>query len=233
MSNQKTCCFCKVTVSPLWRNGPPEHPTLCNACGVRHARRGTLLKKNTQIEAKLSKEIEILYSTNYFDYKKQIKSIKQVLKGMYIPCPKHDEQFQKKNIVNTTNDFAKKYHLQEGYSVARSIAKACELVNIVHQRKVFELPANASYTASDKYEINFTPSEDELQTLFRTLHDVIDKESEATLFRETHMSFWDCLKEILNELTAAQDTVGGSGTIIHLDKQQILIALSRRFILLT
>ncbi|KAK4845646.1 hypothetical protein QYF36_018985 [Acer negundo] len=29
--------------TPLWRNGPPEKPVLCNACGSRYRLRGTLL----------------------------------------------------------------------------------------------------------------------------------------------------------------------------------------------
>lgn len=30
------------TGTPLWRNGPPEKPVLCNACGSRYRLRGTL-----------------------------------------------------------------------------------------------------------------------------------------------------------------------------------------------
>lgn len=29
--------------TPLWRNGPPEKPVLCNACGSRWRTKGTLL----------------------------------------------------------------------------------------------------------------------------------------------------------------------------------------------
>lgn len=31
------------TGTPLWRNGPPEKPVLCNACGSRYRLRGTLI----------------------------------------------------------------------------------------------------------------------------------------------------------------------------------------------
>lgn len=31
-----------ITDTPLWRNGPPEKPVLCNACGSRYRLRGTL-----------------------------------------------------------------------------------------------------------------------------------------------------------------------------------------------
>ncbi|KAB1206997.1 GATA transcription factor 26 [Morella rubra] len=31
-----------ITASPQWRNGPPEKPVLCNACGLWYSKRGTL-----------------------------------------------------------------------------------------------------------------------------------------------------------------------------------------------
>lgn len=31
-----------ITGTPLWRNGPPEKPVLCNACGSRWRTKGTL-----------------------------------------------------------------------------------------------------------------------------------------------------------------------------------------------
>eukprot|EP01026_Neomeris_dumetosa_P052189 TRINITY_DN460_c0_g2_i2.p1 TRINITY_DN460_c0_g2~~TRINITY_DN460_c0_g2_i2.p1 ORF type:complete len:308 (+),score=24.83 TRINITY_DN460_c0_g2_i2:264-1187(+) len=36
------CDYCAVTESPQWRRGPPEKPTLCNACGTRYRRTGRL-----------------------------------------------------------------------------------------------------------------------------------------------------------------------------------------------
>ncbi|CAN1333834.1 GATA transcription factor 26 [Linum perenne] len=35
--------FCFGLGTPLWRNGPPEKPVLCNACGSRWRTKGTLL----------------------------------------------------------------------------------------------------------------------------------------------------------------------------------------------
>lgn len=34
--------FFDITGTPLWRNGPPEKPVLCNACGSRWRTKGTL-----------------------------------------------------------------------------------------------------------------------------------------------------------------------------------------------
>ncbi|XP_040257133.1 GATA transcription factor 27-like [Aegilops tauschii subsp. strangulata] len=38
------CCHCRVISNLLWRNGPPEKPVLCNACGTRWRKKGTLEK---------------------------------------------------------------------------------------------------------------------------------------------------------------------------------------------
>ncbi|XP_016575075.2 GATA transcription factor 26 isoform X1 [Capsicum annuum] len=43
MGKQGPCYHCGVTSTPLWRNGPPEKPILCNACGSRWRTKGTLL----------------------------------------------------------------------------------------------------------------------------------------------------------------------------------------------
>ncbi|KAA8522170.1 hypothetical protein F0562_012843 [Nyssa sinensis] len=42
MGKQGPCHHCGVTSTPLWRNGPPDKPVLCNACGSRWRTKGTL-----------------------------------------------------------------------------------------------------------------------------------------------------------------------------------------------
>ncbi|KAL8150914.1 hypothetical protein V2J09_020722 [Rumex salicifolius] len=42
MGKEGPCYHCGVTSTPLWRNGPPEKPILCNACGSRWRIKGTL-----------------------------------------------------------------------------------------------------------------------------------------------------------------------------------------------
>ncbi|XP_077235170.1 GATA transcription factor 26-like isoform X2 [Tasmannia lanceolata] len=42
MGKQGPCYHCGVTSTPLWRNGPPEKPVLCNACGSRWRTKGSL-----------------------------------------------------------------------------------------------------------------------------------------------------------------------------------------------
>ncbi|XP_065629918.1 GATA transcription factor 26-like [Quercus suber] len=42
MGKRGPCFHCGIDDTPLWRNGPPEKPVLCNACGSRYRIRGTL-----------------------------------------------------------------------------------------------------------------------------------------------------------------------------------------------
>ncbi|XP_058104080.1 GATA transcription factor 26-like [Magnolia sinica] len=42
MGKEGPCYHCGVTSTPLWRNGPPEKPILCNACGSRWRTKGSL-----------------------------------------------------------------------------------------------------------------------------------------------------------------------------------------------
>uniref|UniRef100_A0A7N0VGP8 GATA-type domain-containing protein n=1 Tax=Kalanchoe fedtschenkoi TaxID=63787 RepID=A0A7N0VGP8_KALFE len=42
MGKQGPCCHCGVASTPLWRNGPPDKPVLCNACGSRWRTKGSL-----------------------------------------------------------------------------------------------------------------------------------------------------------------------------------------------
>ena len=56
--SEKFCCqhmYGLISVTPLWRNGPEDKPVLCNACGSRYKKRGSLgledyLPKNFQPE---------------------------------------------------------------------------------------------------------------------------------------------------------------------------------------
>ncbi|GLC75615.1 hypothetical protein PLESTF_001665500 [Pleodorina starrii] len=42
-SNGGPCCHCGTSQTPCWRKGPPEKPTLCNACGSRYLVKGSLI----------------------------------------------------------------------------------------------------------------------------------------------------------------------------------------------
>ncbi|XVE57566.1 hypothetical protein DITRI_Ditri04bG0100400 [Diplodiscus trichospermus] len=55
MGKQGPCYHCGVTSTPLWRNGPPEKPVLCNACGSRWRTKGTLANY-TPLHARIEPE---------------------------------------------------------------------------------------------------------------------------------------------------------------------------------
>ncbi|KAG2567794.1 hypothetical protein PVAP13_7NG267700 [Panicum virgatum] len=42
MGKEGPCRHCGVPSTPLWRNGPPDKPVLCNACGSRWRTKGSL-----------------------------------------------------------------------------------------------------------------------------------------------------------------------------------------------
>ncbi|KAK7328244.1 hypothetical protein VNO77_22347 [Canavalia gladiata] len=53
MVKKGPCLHCGINYTPLWRNGPPEKPVLCNACGSRYKLKGHLenyLPKNAQLQ---------------------------------------------------------------------------------------------------------------------------------------------------------------------------------------
>ncbi|XP_010441495.1 PREDICTED: GATA transcription factor 27-like isoform X1 [Camelina sativa] len=59
MGKQGPCYHCGVTSTPLWRNGPPEKPVLCNACGSRWRTKGTLVNYTPLHSRAEGDEIEI------------------------------------------------------------------------------------------------------------------------------------------------------------------------------
>ncbi|KAK3185007.1 hypothetical protein Dsin_032293 [Dipteronia sinensis] len=55
--------------TPLWRNGPPEKPIFCNACGSRFRLRGTLLNY-------APKHLMVIPSSNNNKSKRRNKTVK-------------------------------------------------------------------------------------------------------------------------------------------------------------
>ncbi|KAJ4952576.1 hypothetical protein NE237_029408 [Protea cynaroides] len=84
MGKQGPCYHCGVTSTPLWRNGPPEKPVLCNACGSRWRTKGTLANY-TPLHARIETD-------DLEEYK--------VPKVKFISIKAKDSKFQKRKHVH-------------------------------------------------------------------------------------------------------------------------------------
>lgn len=79
MGKQGPCCHCGVTSTPLWRNGPPEKPVLCNACGSRWRTKGSLtnytpLRTRENMD---SEDFEVSKVRNVYFKPRELKSHKK------------------------------------------------------------------------------------------------------------------------------------------------------------
>lgn len=63
------------SVTPLWRNGPEDKPVLCNACGSRYKKRGSL-----GLEDYLPKN----FQPQYFDKYKDLKGRKRFCFNLFM-----------------------------------------------------------------------------------------------------------------------------------------------------
>ncbi|XP_051119707.1 GATA transcription factor 27-like isoform X2 [Andrographis paniculata] len=75
------CCHCGVTATPLWRNGPPEKPVLCNACGSRWRTKGTLANyapMHARSEQDELEDYKIPQSKNMLGGNKKAKGLKRM-----------------------------------------------------------------------------------------------------------------------------------------------------------
>jgi len=246
---EKTCNYCQTNYSPIWRKGPSDRPRLCNACGVRYMRKGkleldyvnkkTIKNKTTnnitqnnldqhQDRSLLMEhfsQIEIIFGKLYKDYHRSFKHIKKQIKKSYIQETDHDQD-QIDEIFNKTKEFAEKFHLFEGYSIQYSINKACKLANEIYENEFFNISDNSA-KEYDKYSINSSEAEDQLQTLCRKLHNKIDQDSEVILFRDHKLTYWDCFEEIMQDLVKNTETDS-----VIIEKIKILNSLSKHLLIL-
>ncbi|KAG8082882.1 hypothetical protein GUJ93_ZPchr0014g46807 [Zizania palustris] len=106
MGKQGPCCHCGVTSTPLWRNGPPDKPVLCNACGSRWRTKGSLMNytpmhARDDIDAKEPGASKLKPLTFKLKEHKQLKK-----KPSYIAMengPFSDQNFRKMGDADPTN----------------------------------------------------------------------------------------------------------------------------------
>ncbi|XP_022155526.1 GATA transcription factor 26-like [Momordica charantia] len=111
MGKQGPCYHCGVTSTPLWRNGPPDKPVLCNACGSRWRTKGTLANY-TPLHARADpdeyddKRISRLKNLSMFKIKevKPLKRKQHPDSGVVVGViPDHDQSFHKAVEEDTSN----------------------------------------------------------------------------------------------------------------------------------
>ncbi|XP_057761526.1 GATA transcription factor 26 [Arachis stenosperma] len=114
MGKQGPCYHCGVTSTPLWRNGPPEKPVLCNACGSRWRTKGTLANYtplHARAEADDSEDQRVSRVKIISLHKnKEMKSLKRkqnhdsvVVSGGLTPDYKYNQGFGKAVDEDTSN----------------------------------------------------------------------------------------------------------------------------------
>ncbi|XP_073002293.1 GATA transcription factor 26 [Typha latifolia] len=82
MGKHGPCHHCGVTSTPLWRNGPPEKPVLCNACGSRWRTKGSLtnytpLHAREPIDSEELKEVTRVKSFSFKPKEQKLPKKKQ------------------------------------------------------------------------------------------------------------------------------------------------------------
>ncbi|XP_039122695.1 GATA transcription factor 26-like [Dioscorea cayenensis subsp. rotundata] len=109
MGKHGPCCHCGVTSTPLWRNGPPEKPILCNACGSRWRTKGSLTNYTPMharellgsVEVKVSKVRSVQFKTK--EQKLQKKNQTDGLVEIEREMPYCDQNFKKILEEDTSN----------------------------------------------------------------------------------------------------------------------------------
>ncbi|GMH09288.1 hypothetical protein Nepgr_011129 [Nepenthes gracilis] len=97
MGKQGPCYHCGVTSTPLWRNGPPDKPVLCNACGSRWRTKGSLANY-TPLHARVEHD-------DFEDH--MVSRVKR------IPLKKRDEKLNKRKLRYDNTMFA---GVSQGYN---------------------------------------------------------------------------------------------------------------------
>ncbi|KAL0905016.1 hypothetical protein M5K25_027187 [Dendrobium thyrsiflorum] len=90
MGKHGPCRHCGVTNTPLWRNGPPEKPVLCNACGSRWRTKGSLVnytplhaREPINWEEPKFAKVKIIYSKPKVEKLQKRKKISGMVENKY------------------------------------------------------------------------------------------------------------------------------------------------------
>ena len=123
-----------ATGTPLWRNGPPEKPVLCNACGSRWRTKGTLANYtplHARAEADDSEDQRVSRVKIISLHKnKEMKSLKRkqnhdsvVVSGGLTPDYKYNQGFGKAVDEDTSNRSSSGSAISNTESCAQFVAQ--------------------------------------------------------------------------------------------------------------
>lgn len=102
MVKQGPCCHCGVTSTPLWRNGPPEKPVLCNACGSRWRTKGTLANY-TPLHSRADPE-------NYEDHRVARTKSMSVNKKKEVKVLKRKYDSENTTVRGNSHEYSQSFH---------------------------------------------------------------------------------------------------------------------------
>lgn len=206
MKKQGPCRHCGVTSTPLWRNGPPEKPVLCNACGSRWRTKGSL--------------------TNYtpLHAREPFNSVELNVPKIKISFKPKEQKLQKRNHQNdmSESEFEMQYCDQNFCKVAKgdnsnqysteseiSGSESCVHFDTIEASDItgsLQSDAWDSLEPSKKKMFISFPKPSPVEKLTKELHSILYEEQASNLSR---MSEDDLLYESGNPLGCSEIGYGG------------------------
>ncbi|XP_043698930.1 GATA transcription factor 26-like isoform X2 [Telopea speciosissima] len=191
MGKQGPCCHCGITSTPLWRNGPPGKPVLCNACGSRWRTKGTL-ENYTPLHARTFQP----FDTEESDYTQECKvRLKTKTKNLYMKANnvghiERPENFAGYDLCSTgfEDDTSNRSSSESAISFSESCVQlgSIEGNDILVQFNIWD-----SYIPSKKRSRTRYHSPSPVEKLRRNLVDILQEQepSSLTAFSEEVLIF--------------------------------------------
>lgn len=207
MGKQGPCRHCGVTNTPLWRNGPPEKPILCNACGSRWRTKGSLTNY-TPLHARDpldSEDFEVskMRAISYQPKEQRLHRRKQIME-MEHEVPYSGQNFRRVFEGDTSNRSSSGSARSNSGSCARfSTTDASELTGSVQSSVLESLVPSKKRT----YFARAKPSR--VEKLTRELHFIMHEQSSNLSVSSEE----DLLYE--NEAPTGSIEIGHGGVLIR------------------
>ncbi|KAF2293748.1 hypothetical protein GH714_004462 [Hevea brasiliensis] len=183
--------------TPLWRNGPPEKPVLCNACGSRYRIRGTLANyapKHAQGQP-IAKRVRI--------------SSRMVPKEGKL---KVEENFSSKACHSTASDDSTRNKSSSEFAISRSCPQSCCKIK---EGLGGEIPGEIqgsfwkSCIASRKRSLMFQQSSTVIERLQRDLRNILKQDPFILTENEEDLLIYNA-----NNLQISYNEIGLGGFLL-------------------